>query len=510
MMFNQKLKKLPNFKLLCFLLIAFGTLVRLLQYLSNRSLWADEAVLALNIVNRSYAQLTQPLDYEQGAPIGFLILEKTAINLFGNNEYALRLVPLIAGIASLFLFYQLAKQLIPKPAIPIALALFASLPHLVYYSSEVKQYSSDVAIALLLFLLLLPLIREKLERPQLIKFSLIGAIAIWYSHPAIFILAGIGLTSVILNIRQQQLDKIKPLSIIFSSWLLSFILFYWLSLSKLAADEDLIASWSKAFPSSPFDIIWLLDALGKFFYRPLGFEAWMDGLAIIAFVVGCVACWQRKKSTLLLLLSPLFMTLAAAYLQKYPFRSRLVLFLTPFFILLIAEGVNYILKKAANSRREWVGITAAFLTVLLLWQPMVSAASILIQPKWKSEIKPAISFIQTNQKPGDILYIYQRGIYQFLYYAEKYGYQEGDYILGVDDLDKYDGRGVSEEERQRYLNDLNNLRGNARVWLLFSHAAPSENQLFQSYLAENGVRLAAVHSKGTSAYLYDLSYPLNQ
>lgn len=505
MMFNQKLKKLPNFKLLSFLLIAFGTLVRLLQYLSNRSIWADEAVLALNIVNRSYAQLTQPLDYEQGAPIGFLILEKTAINLFGNNEYALRLVPLIAGIGSLFLFYQLAKQLIPKPAIPIALALFASLPHLVYYSSEVKQYSSDVAIALLLFLLLLPLIQQKLERPQLIKFSLIGAIAIWYSHPAIFILAGIGLTSVILTLRQQQLEKIKPLSIIFSSWLLSFILFYWLSLSKLAADEDLITSWSKAFPSSPFDLIWLLDALGKFFYRPLGFEAWMDGLAIIAFVVGCVACWQRKKSTLLLLLSPLLMTLAAAYLQKYPFRSRLVLFLTPFFILLIAEGVNYILKKTSNSRRQWVGIAGVFLTVLLLWQPMVSAASILIQPKWRSEIKPAINFIKTHQQPGDILYIYQRGIYQFLYYAEKYGYQEGDYILGVDDLDKYDGRGVSEEEKKRYLNDLNNLRGNARVWLLFSHASSSEKQLFQSYLEENGVRLAAVHSKGTSAYLYDLS-----
>jgi hypothetical protein len=507
MQLKQQLKHLLTVKNLSFFLIAFGTLVRLVQYLSNRSIWADEAVLALNIVNRSYGELTLPLDYEQGAPIGFLFLEKTAVNLFGNNEYALRLIPLIAGIGSLFLFYQLAKQLIPKKAIPIALALFASLPHLVYYSSEVKQYSSDVAIALLLFLLLLPLTTKKLERPQLIKFSLIGAIAIWYSHPAIFILAGICLTSVILTLRHQQLEKIKPLAIIFSSWLLSFILFYWLSLSQLTGDSDLMTSWSKAFPSSPLDIIWLLDALGKFFYKPLGFEAWMDGLAIIAFVVGCVVCWQRKKSTLLLLLSPLLMTLAAAYLQQYPFRSRLLLFLTPFFILLIAEGVSYTLKKAANNRREWVGITAAFLAVLLLWQPMVSAASILIEPKWKSEIKPVLSYIQTNQKPGDILYVYQRGIYQFLYYAEKYGYQEGDYILGADDLDKYDGRGVSEVERQRYLNDLNNLRGNARVWLLFSHAAPSENELFQSYLAENGVKIAEFHSKGTSAYLYDLSSP---
>ena len=503
----MKLKHQFNIKNISFILIAFGTLVRLVQYLSNRSLWADEAVLALNIIDRSYAQLTQPLDYEQGAPIGFLIMEKTAVNLFGNNEYALRLIPLIAGIGSLFVFYQLAKILIPKTAIPIALALFASLPHLIYYSSEVKQYSSDVAIALLLFLLLLPLTREKLKRNLIIKFSLIGAIAIWYSHPAIFILAGIGLTSLILTLHHRQLEKIKPLAIIFSSWFLSFILFYWLSLSKLTGDSDLMTSWSKAFPSSPLDIIWLLDALGKFFYKPLGFQAWMDGLAIIAFIIGCVACWRRQKSTLLLLLSPLLMTLAAAYLQKYPFRSRLLLFLTPFFILLIAEGMSYIIKKTRNSRRQWVGIVVVFLTALLLWQPIVSAGYLVIQPKWRSEIKPVLSFIKTYQQPEDILYVYQRGIYQFLYYAEKYGYQEGDYILGVDDLDKYDGRGVSEEEKKRYLNDLNNLRGNARVWLLFSHAAPSENELFQSYLAENGVKLAEVNSKGTSAYLYDLSYP---
>ncbi|MDE5108199.1 MAG: hypothetical protein O4808_14405, partial [Trichodesmium sp. St17_bin3_1_1] len=59
-----------------YLIIAFGVALRLIQYLSNRSLWADEAVLALNIVNRSYLELMQPLDYDQGAPIGFLIVEK--------------------------------------------------------------------------------------------------------------------------------------------------------------------------------------------------------------------------------------------------------------------------------------------------------------------------------------------------------------------------------------------------------------------------------------------------
>ncbi|MDY7021785.1 MAG: hypothetical protein SWJ54_10560, partial [Cyanobacteriota bacterium] len=73
--------------------VFFGILVRLVQYLHNRSLWFDEANLALNIVNRSYLQLLSPLDNNQAAPPGFLWIEKLSIQLFGNNEYALRLFP---------------------------------------------------------------------------------------------------------------------------------------------------------------------------------------------------------------------------------------------------------------------------------------------------------------------------------------------------------------------------------------------------------------------------------
>ncbi len=53
-----------------------GIVFRLRQYLFGRSLWLDEAMLALNIVNRNFSQMFQPLDFNQGAPIGFLLIEK--------------------------------------------------------------------------------------------------------------------------------------------------------------------------------------------------------------------------------------------------------------------------------------------------------------------------------------------------------------------------------------------------------------------------------------------------
>jgi hypothetical protein len=148
------------------------------------------------------------------------------------------------------------------------------------------------------------------------------------------------------------------------------------------------------------------------------------------------------------------------------------------------------------------------LLVLLIYTPLAKASHLFVEPRLTSDIKPVISYIQANQNPGDILYIYQRGEYQFKYYAKKYGYQEGDYIIGVDDLDNSDGVGVSEAEWQRYKSDLDKLRGRDRVWLLFSHAwVNEENQMIKSDLDSMGKQLDVFWSRTPKSfvYLYDLN-----
>src|SRR5256885_16763608 len=47
---------------LVFLLVGVGIFLRVAQYLANRSLWIDEAWLALNLLSRSFEHLTKPLD----------------------------------------------------------------------------------------------------------------------------------------------------------------------------------------------------------------------------------------------------------------------------------------------------------------------------------------------------------------------------------------------------------------------------------------------------------------
>lgn len=504
---RDKLKeniKLFSSEKISLVIICFGILIRVVQYFYNRSLWADEAVLALNIVNRSYLELLQPLDYDQGAPIGFLWIEKLAIQLFGNNEYAFRLFPLLSSIISIFIFYKLAKRFLRLEAVPIALAFFVSLNYLVYYATELKQYSSDVFVALLSCLIVIQIATQELNNIKIAIYSFVGALTIWFSHPAVFTLAGVG-TSILLidTVKREKKSKIFQSLFIYSTWLISFAIFYFVSVQSLNNNSDLMTSWRNGFPSSFYDINWVFNALGKFFYRPLGFVGITDGLAIFAFVVGCISLFKRQKQKLLIILSPLIATFFASFLQKFPFRNRLVLFLTPFFILLIAEGIDYLIQRRGFKKTFIPGV---ILLTVLLFHPVTTASSLIIQPYQREEITQVINYVKSNQQPEDTIYIFQRGHYQFLYYADKYGYKPDDYIIGVDDLDKYDGRKLSAAEEERYRQDLNKLRGNKRVWLIFSHAhIGSENEMMKSYLDKIGKKIDLFETVGAFVYLYDLS-----
>ncbi len=84
--------------------VAVGAVLRIRQYLTGRSLWHDEVMLASNILGRSYGDLLKPLDHAQGAPLGFLLIEKAVVNLLGQDEFALRLFPFLSGMLALLIF----------------------------------------------------------------------------------------------------------------------------------------------------------------------------------------------------------------------------------------------------------------------------------------------------------------------------------------------------------------------------------------------------------------------
>src|SRR5262245_48788213 len=167
-------------------LVLVGGGMRLAALLADRCLWLDECMLALNLVNRAPRELLNPLDYNQGAPVGFLLAVKAVISLFGVAEWSLRLVPFAASVAGLFGFAWMARRLLSANAALLATALLAFSPQLVSYAGECKQYASDAAIAIGLLAVALSLLEGKTGFVRWFALATAGAVAVWCSHPATF------------------------------------------------------------------------------------------------------------------------------------------------------------------------------------------------------------------------------------------------------------------------------------------------------------------------------------
>lgn len=477
---------------LSWVVLCLGIILRLSAYIHNRALWGDEIPVARNIEERTYSALLQPLSYDQAAPVGFLMLERLAVQVFGDNEYALRLAPFLAGVLSLFLFFWLARKCLSPAGTLIALFFFGIAGKLVYYSSEVKQYSTDVAIALLLLLIAVSVYSKKLEWRSATAFGVLGATAIWFSHPCVFVLAGIGTTLTFYNAYRKNWTNAAFISTAGLMWTASFVGTYLVTLREAVSSNYLLDFWGSSGAFMPLSILSVSDAL--WFVRtfvltlknPGGFS--LPVLAAFVFLAGFVSACISKKKYLLLLLSPIPFALAASALHKYPFSDRLVLFIVPSLLVFVAEGIGTVWPRA-----PLIGLA---LLVLLSFQPVVSAVHTAINQDSREDIKPALGYLRQHWQQGDAIYVYYAAKYQFRYYAERYGFSDVGSV-----------KGRKADELGTFANGVDALRGKRRVWALFlvdTEGRVKERATLLQELDNAGARLDSFELAGGSVYLYDL------
>lgn len=479
-------------------LVGIGVLLRLRYYLANRSLWFDEAMLTLNILERDFAGLLQPLDYNQGAPPGFLFLVKACVETLGNSEYALRFVPFLAGILSLVGFYYLAKRILYPPAVSIAVGLFAVIGSLIVYSAEVKQYSSDVLVTIVLVYLPLVFSEGGWTWPEVICFALVGSASVWLSHPAIFTLAGILACLVFISLRQRRWNLTGRLLVAGVLPAISFAALYVVSLRALSQHQRLIAIWKSAFaPSYPISISnfrWYFEAFFDVFASSLRF--YLPGIAALMFLLGCYALYKHDKGRLCMLVSPLFLALLASMLHCYPFQGRFLLFAAPLLILLIADGAHFMWEKT-----RLTAPVIGWLALVLLFLPSVLVAvTDAINPKGQEELREALSYLDKQWVEGDVLYVHHGAKPAFSYYIERDPHRITNYTYGAATGDDY----------LKCLEDLRTLCGNGRVWVLLSHVNDTdgidEGKLVLQCLNALGSQKAVFSARrGAVLYLYDLS-----
>ena len=484
-------------------IIGLGIVLRIAQYSTNRSLAMDEALISLNIVNRSFVELTQPLSYNQGAPIGFLFSQKLAIQILGNNEYALRLFPLAAGIIALLVMYRVANSLLGTAGMLVATGLFAICGRLVYYASETKQYSSDTLIALILLLVAYKCLEAEPHPKHYITLMMSGIVSMWFSHPALFVLVGVGASLACDQLLKPDQRRLPWLGITFLAWMINLGVLYFVTLRSLAANSILIDYWRASFmPMSLWQTpAWLLNAFLALFQNPVGLgDPSAAMLGMVVFVGGGVSLMFRDWRRALVLLTPFPVTLLASYFEKYPFGDRLLLFLVAIVLLLIGEGVERVRSLVSKVNAQAAFGICLGLVAFLLYSPGSVAAQNFLHPSLGEHIRPAISYIKEHKIDADKIYVYYGALPAFSYYTSVYGFKQTEYYVGI----------AARQEPAKYLADLDTISVYGRVWFIFSHTCNwctvDEEPYFLKHLDKIAKRIDTFQYSGASAYLYSFDH----
>lgn len=462
--------------------LLLGVALRLLAFASDRPLWIDEAMIAMNLTDRSVGRLFEPLDRNQTAPPAFLLAGKLCVTLFGPTEHALRLPALVGSVLGLLVFAVAAFRLLPAWPARLAVLLFALSPTVINYAAEVKQYSSDAAVTAALFALAAPLLHTP-TRGRLIALAVGGAVAVWVSHPSVFVLATAGVVLFVQSLIRREHRLTLVLTGV--AWASSFAAVYWVNVRFASANSYLDGYWGDQFlPLSPAAGSWLVEHTVDLFrsaggYGGITFQA--AGLAAVAAAVGAVVLWRDGRRAELALLAGVFgVTLLASAVHKYPFVGRLLMFLVPAAVLLLAHGVAAVVSAVWGRSRVAAGVLLA--AVLL-----APAAEVLHQfrhPVRDENLPAALRFARERWQPGDRLYVYNGRSDvgagpAFEFYNRRDPLPPESVVLGDECRDG--PLGYKAEVRQL-------AKTPGRVWVLFSHQHADEETWLRAYLDDVGER----------------------
>lgn len=378
--------------------VALGLALRAFHYLRCPSVWHDEAALIVNVLELSFRDMLGPLLHSEAAPPLFLMIERAVVLLFGEGEYALRLVPFLASCLALVLFADLTRRTLGSWAAVLAVGLFAASDRLLWHACEAKPYAIDVLVAVAAAWWLAwsegwPLWKRCLP------VAVVAPAALWVSFPACFVLGGLLLALAPLARKGTRADR-TAFGLLVAVIGVAFVA---LALGPAAAQRNphMESCWQGHFPdwSKPWTVpLWVVAGtfeVARYCLLPLG------QLMLVFAVVGAVSIWRSRPGLVAALAAPLGLALVAALLHKYPYGgSRLEVFAAPALCLLGAEGVRRTAERVGNRSPA-----LAVIVVLLALVPVGQTAVRTIRVWERAAHNEAAAHVLRHLDEGDAILV---------------------------------------------------------------------------------------------------------
>lgn len=404
-----------GYTILLSLAILLGILLRLKGLLMNPSMWHDECALGWNIKFKKYSDFFGILRFMQMAPPFFMITTKLITKTFGFSDISLRILPFLAGVASIIAFYFLAAKILNNKSVILwAVFLFAINQQLINYSFEFKPYSFDVFFTIILLLFFINLDINKLNIKKAALYGILLSIITWFSFTSVFIIAGGCIYMLFKILKNKDKNRLFSFVLLLFPLIISSLIYLKIYLINNYTGTHMVNYWQNSFlNTNPLFFFALFIKNIKFFFFPMPFVLF----PLILLVWGIITFYKEKSFFVSIFILSFVLLMAASFLHFYPFDGRLVLFLTPMILLLVIKPLDVIsLDKKIKS------FIILFLTFFAFYPQIICANSYICSKNLSKGEFPheMMQFMMKKIKKNDIIFVNNASNVEFAYYSSFY------------------------------------------------------------------------------------------
>jgi Dolichyl-phosphate-mannose-protein mannosyltransferase len=409
-------------------LVLGGIGLRVAAFLGNPPLGLDEARLALNIAARTFGGLLQqPLDHDQSAPPLYLWLQRTGVLAFGVHDWALRLLPLAAGIVLMVLTPATVRRLLPHRAVAVATLLAACSPLLVHYSVSVKQYGAEATLTLLAVGMMLSCRGASYRGGPAAWMTGFGTLLPWLAAPAPFVLSGaVGCALGDLFRKEDSARSFLVRSV--PLWAVSFALAYLVAYQPASSSPYLRRYWSSALlvPSGDryAERLWALlneNLWGLALGYPGPPGRHLSNLVFLGIAIAILllltmgARWLLKQhgwGVLMLVLGPLVAAIGTSLVGLYPVSLRLTLFAAPLVQLLLVAGLQAVTERLPEPGARRASVLAG----ATLACPLLAISLLQLTRNPTEDVRSLVKEL-THRRREEPVYVFAGSIPPWLFYS---------------------------------------------------------------------------------------------
>ena len=452
--------------------------------LSDNSLWFDEARAAVNS-RGALSEVVVNTRYENSSPILYP-LALWAVQKVASTDFSARLMPATASALTVAALLFLMPRLgVPRRAAFIAALLAALSAAAIEHAQDVREYSVDALLAVLMIAGLLQYLRNggktllcaALFAAPLLQYGLIlfggAVIAAAALAPAASSQTPDGgarrsFAAAMRRRIRQRVDLLLPMSAFGAACVIS-----WELTTKYQWTEG---GWgggyylAKYYYQSGFDIAAIAEfAIGRtwdllIYHMPQAIAA--AALLVFGALLLSLLIRRRVDALALLCLLALGIALCAALMSAYPLGDvRQCLYLGPIIFLTVGRAFHSLVDDAAAlARRAWpaAALTAAACGAIAF------AGSVDIQQRdvyhSDDDIKQIFSILEERAQEGDAVYVSRWEVPLVTFYKKE---KPNNYYYGVKVCWESSGRGCAPEVFDEMFSAFGNLK---RIWMIHTES----------------------------------------